>query len=220
MAIETRDVTEQVYEQVEAMILDGTLVQGSRIPQEHLAKELGISRTILLKALYRLEHELLLESIPRRGMFVRQIGTNEIIDSLEIRIGVESVAVRLLARDITNEQLDELHSYFSPFNGSSDQFDKKTYALADRMFHLRILQMTGNPILEKMKIIGNILFLAGAELWWPAEISLQEHLDIINALAEHDSERAANAMKRHLRNSLDNMKQVYAEPGMEIQSIS
>ena len=204
------EVTQQIYEQMERLILSGELQPGDRIHQENMAEQFGVSRTLLMKVLQRLEHEMLVVSKPRRGMYVRQIGTAEIIDSLEIQIGVETVAVRLLARDVTDEQVRELRECFAPFNGSPETFDIKAYALADRMFHTRILQMTGNPILGKMKIIGNILFLAGSELWWPAENSLKEHLDIISALADHDPEHAAEAMQRHLQNSLDNMKQVYA----------
>ncbi len=78
--IEHVDLSLRVYDSLKGMILSGKLVPGQKIVQMKLAEEIGVSRTPLLKALQMLEHELLVESIPRRGMFVKAMKPQELID--------------------------------------------------------------------------------------------------------------------------------------------
>jgi len=67
------ELVDRLYLTVKQMILDQQLVPGQKLVQEKLATELGVSRSPLLKALQRLESELLVESFPRRGMYVKQL---------------------------------------------------------------------------------------------------------------------------------------------------
>lgn len=55
------------------MISNGELKQGEKIAQEKIAEKLGVSRTPLMKALLALENEYLVESIPRRGIYLRSL---------------------------------------------------------------------------------------------------------------------------------------------------
>ncbi|MEO0733057.1 MAG: GntR family transcriptional regulator, partial [Bacteroidota bacterium] len=64
------ELGERVYLAVKKMILDQELKPGQKLVQEKLAERLGVSRSPLLKALQRFEAELLVTSIPRRGMLV------------------------------------------------------------------------------------------------------------------------------------------------------
>ena len=77
--IQHNNLSRPVYERLKGMIANGMLSPGQKLIQEKLATEFGVSRTPLLKALQSLEHEMLVESIPRRGIYVRQISMQEMI---------------------------------------------------------------------------------------------------------------------------------------------
>jgi len=74
------------------MILAGELKPGEKLPQEKIAEQLGVSRMPLHKAFVMLEDEFLVESIPRRGIFIRKPDIQEIIDAFECREGLEGIA--------------------------------------------------------------------------------------------------------------------------------
>ncbi|MCF8362670.1 MAG: GntR family transcriptional regulator, partial [Prolixibacteraceae bacterium] len=77
--IEYYDLSLQVYKRIKDMILNDEIPAGEKIVQEKLAAELGVSRMPLHKAFQMLENEMLVESVPRRGYFVRKFDPQEII---------------------------------------------------------------------------------------------------------------------------------------------
>jgi DNA-binding GntR family transcriptional regulator len=64
------NLDQKVYSQLKSMILDQNLKSGSKIYQEKLAEDLGISRTPLVNALKKLEQDHLIIAIPRKGFYV------------------------------------------------------------------------------------------------------------------------------------------------------
>jgi DNA-binding GntR family transcriptional regulator len=201
--IEHVDLGLRVYDALKGMILSGELAPGQRITQMKLAEEIGVSRTPLLKALQILEHELLVESIPRRGMFVKEMKHEEIIDAFDCREGLEGIAARLAAERITDSQLRKLEKLFAPFKDQSD-ISVKDYGRADQQFHKLLIQFSGNHILPRIEMIGNIHIISyNRGLIRPPKETLSEHYAIISAIASHDSDLAERHARAHLRKSRD-----------------
>ena len=71
LGAEHENLDQKAYSILKNLIIERKLLPGEKIPQEKLARDLGISRTPLISALKFLEHEKLVESVPRRGFFVR-----------------------------------------------------------------------------------------------------------------------------------------------------
>jgi len=67
------ELSEIVYKRIKNMILKSQLPTGTKLNQEKLAGRLGVSRTPLLTAFSKLEKEMLIELIPRRGAFVKKL---------------------------------------------------------------------------------------------------------------------------------------------------
>jgi len=132
--IEHSELSQPVYQRLKEMIVNGSLLPGQKLKQEKLAAELGVSRTPLLKALQSLEHEMLVESIPRRGMFVKEISAQEIIDVYDCREAVESMALRLAIERATDAEILKMKKIFEPFS-DTDKIDVKKYQKADENFH-------------------------------------------------------------------------------------
>ena len=201
--IEHVDLSLRVYDALKGMILSGELEPGQKITQMKLAEEIGVSRTPLLKALQMLEHELLVESIPRRGMFVKKMKPEEIIDAFDCREGLEGIAARLTAERITDIQLRKLEKLFAPFKGQSD-ISVKDYGRADQQFHKLLIQFSGNHILSRIERVGNIHLISyNRGLIRPPHETLAEHDAIIDAIASHDSDLAEQHARAHLRKSRD-----------------
>lgn len=204
--MEHLELVDRIYAEVKQMIFDQALRQGQKIVQEKLAAQLGISRSPLLKALQRLEAEMLVESIPRRGMYVKAIDIEDLIDLFECRAVLEGLSARLTARRITQAQLYKLTACFKPFIGK-DTIDSDAYAKADREFHACILEWSGNKIIPQLEMLSNVHLKAfQAGLLRQPEETLSEHLAIIGALEAGDEQQAETHMRKHIEKSLEEFR--------------
>lgn len=187
-----------IYEKVKRMILNQELPYGTRITQEKLAAQLGVSRTPLLQALQMLEGDLLVESIPRRGMFVRQISVKEMIDVYYCRESIECLAIRQTTEHASTEDIDNLADIFAPFVGN-EAIDVEAYQAADERFHDALIDLSANTVLKKMSQISQILSQVYAiGLLRTPEETLQEHLDMIDAIRTGNAPLAEEHMKNHI----------------------
>jgi DNA-binding GntR family transcriptional regulator len=107
----TTPVRERAYEYLKASILSGRFNPGERLTEERLAKELGISRTPIREALYKLESEGLITPLETRGFITTQDSKQEVEEIFEIRGVLEGYALRLIAPRISEHDLDELEGY-------------------------------------------------------------------------------------------------------------
>lgn len=98
----TNTLVPQLAGLIENMILDGTFKVGSRLKEADLEEKFGTSRTPLREALRLLESQGLIETIPRKGSFVKKIDIREISDISEIRITLETLAVKLAHQRMTS----------------------------------------------------------------------------------------------------------------------
>lgn len=97
-----RDV---VFQTLRKGILRGDLKPGERLMEIQLANRLGVSRTPIREAIRMLELEGLVYNIPRRGAQVARITEQDLRDVLEVRLGLEEMAVDLALERITPEGL-------------------------------------------------------------------------------------------------------------------
>ena len=196
--IQHNDLSQPVYERLKAMIANGTLAPGQKLIQEKLATELGVSRTPLLKALQILEHEMIVESIPRRGMYVRRISIQEMIDVYDCREAVECMAIKLVIERATDAEISKLQKVFEPFINTMS-IDAEKYRKADENFHDMIIDLSKNPVLKKMSNVSDIhrrVYQYGL-IRSPNE-TLLEHKRITKAIMNRDLEKAVHELRNHI----------------------
>jgi len=87
-----------------------------RLDEKTLADNLGVSRTPVRQALGRLEHEGLVEIVPRRGAFIIRKSKSEITEVIRAWAALESMAARLLCERATDEQIGSLRALFADFD--------------------------------------------------------------------------------------------------------
>ncbi len=101
----------QAYKKVRSMIISNKLVPGQKIVQDKLAESLGISRTPLRSALQMLEAEYLVESVPRKGVIVKEFNDEEIVELYDCRIALEGTAASLFTNLALDSEIDRLMDY-------------------------------------------------------------------------------------------------------------
>ncbi len=197
------ELVDRIYERVKQMIFDRELLPGQKLVQEKLAEQLGISRSPLLKALQRLESELLVEKLPRRGIYVKQLSRQEILDVFACRAVLEGLSARLLAARISEQQITALQRLFKSFTGQ-EVIDDRNYAIADRQFHSKIMEWSGNTVIPRLEMLSNIHLQAyQVGLLRPPLETLQEHFDIINAMKNGREFQSEQLMRSHIEKSME-----------------
>lgn len=202
----------KVYKRLKSMILERKLEPGTKIYQDRLAHQLGISRTPLVNALKKLEQERLITNIPRRGFYVRRFSKQEMIHIFELREVLEGLAARRASLYISDGQIKTLNGFFKGLKISNEPKDLKRYADEDRKFHYFLMMMGGSDLLSGILETYNILtfsyqggFQAG--LVRPPKETIHEHLAIIEAIAQRNPNKAEELARLHLKISGKKLRQ-------------
>ena len=212
LGAEHENLDQKAYLILKNMIISRKLLPGDKIPQEKLARDLGISRTPLVSALKYLEKEKLVEAIPRRGFYVRLFTKEEMISIFELREVLEGLAARRAARNISDVQINKLQNFFEPFKRQSNITDISAYAKEDRRFHNFITEIGAKEflksILENYNIISYSYQLISSEglVRTPNE-TIHEHLAMIDAISNKDGKMAENIMRQHLQRGIAVLRQ-------------
>ena len=212
----------QVYRQIKSMLLARKLKPGTKIYQDKLAQELGISRTPLVGALKKLEQEKLITAIPRRGFYVRHFSNQEMIQIFELREVLEGLAARRASLRISADQIQRLQGFFKDLKVSGNVNSVEKYAEEDRRFHNFLIEIGGDELLTSILGTYSIItfsylvnFRAG--LVRPPKETLPEHLAIIEAITGKNPEKSEQAARLHLRRSSEKLiKEIEGEKTKKI----
>ena len=217
------NLDQKVYSILKDMITDRRLLPGDKIPQEKLARDLGISRTPLISALKFLEQEKLVESVPRRGFYVRLFSKAEMVYIFELREVLEGLAARRAAARISDSQIVELGSYFQKFTTQKDISDYREYAREDRRFHNFVIDVGAKEFLKSILLTTNIIsfsyqHLHAEGLVRPPNETIQEHLAVIEAINDRNPAAAEDLMRQHFKKSAFHLKQEIQSQGAKTAS--
>ena len=199
-----RNLELEVYDIIKSLILDRKFMPGDKISIDQLQTDLGVSRTPIMIALKMLEKEMLIITKPRRGHYVRTFTKSEIIDVLELREALEALGARRAARRITDSQIKELKGFFKDVDVEGDPKALAAYAKEDQWFHEYLMEIAGGEIFSSVfKAYAIVIFtyhadLPGGFVRHPND-TIQEHLDMIEAICNRDEDKAAELMSRHMR---------------------
>jgi DNA-binding GntR family transcriptional regulator len=136
-----------VVKVLSADILSGKYKPGDRLNESQIARELKMSRIPVREALSQLQEQGLVQNRERRGMFVTNIGPEEVLQISSLRIILETEAMRLAQARMTPEilaVLDSLVSRMDNWNGTLLEA-----AALDLEFHRTLWKAAGNPYLER-----------------------------------------------------------------------
>jgi len=196
-----RDV---VFNTLRQAILYGKLQPGERLMEITLANQLGVSRTPVREAIRKLEIEGLVLMIPRKGAQVAPITEKDLNDVLEVRLGLEELAMHCACERVSEEQLKEILMAQKKFAAGLEVAKVSDLAKSDEEFHELIYQATGNNRL--MQMINNLreqMYRYRVEYLKDSNVGQtlnEEHRELYNALKLRDADRALKCMKQHIKN--------------------
>lgn len=207
LGAEHANLDQKVHQILKNMIIDRQLLPGQKIPQEKIARELGVSRTPLIAALKYLEQEKLVESKPRRGFYVRLFSKAEMVNIFELREVLEGLTARRAAQKVNDAEIERLKQFFVQFDLEQPISDYKAYSREDRRFHTYVTQIGAKEflksILETTNIISFSYQLVSSEgLVRSPDETIREHLAVIEAIGQRDPEAAESLMRRHFRKTI------------------
>lgn len=186
---------ELVLEALRVAILDGILQPGARLRQEDLAEAFQTSRIPVREALRVLEYEGLAASEPHRGFTVTALDADQIEEIYELRIVLESHAVRLAIPLLTNVDLEELQLLYDEMEAAEAADDKLA---ARERFYLRLYGITARP-----RLVGLIARLrqevARSLRWKLVQHSPSHHEIFFEAVKNGDADLAAAELASHYR---------------------
>jgi DNA-binding GntR family transcriptional regulator len=198
-------ISARVYEAIREAITATNLYDidepDLRLDERELAARLGVSRTPIREALVRLEHEGLVDSVPRRGYFIARKSKAELLEIITVWAALESMAARLVALNAGDEGIASLRSIFATFDGDRIAANLDEYSEANLRFHQRMIELSGNEalrhtadgILVHMRSIRHRTIGENHRF----ERSIVDHMHIIEAIERRDADLAERLVRDH-----------------------
>lgn len=175
-----------------------------RLDEKRLAAELGVSRTPVREALSRLQHEGLVDILPRRGVRVVRKSKAEIVETIIAWAALESMAARLACERAEDEQLASLDTLFAGFEAGELRSHLYEYSAANLRFHQRIIELGHSQLIANMAD-GLLVHVRAIRRHTIGEAdrperSIVDHAHIIEALRTRQPEFAERLVREHALN--------------------
>lgn len=186
----------QSYEYIRDKILSGEIPGGTKLVEERLAEELGVSRTPIRESIRKLEQEGL---VKQKKVF--NPTSSDLRNIFQVRILLEGFAARYAATYMDESTLESLEECITiAKNGNTDEI-----MIANEKFHDIIVRATKNPvmidIIDRMQSI--IYLFRKTVVYHKRPFLIDEHQLIFDAISEHNADKAEELMKEHLQTDLD-----------------
>jgi DNA-binding GntR family transcriptional regulator len=222
---------------IQTRVLNGEIATGTRLRQETLAAEFGVSRTPVREALRKLQATGLVEVQPRRGALVRGPTAREIREAYEVRAELEGLAAELAATRIRDGELRRLRDAQALFRRSVASLlawrDRRKpdeappadahegWIDANDGFHLAIQEAAGNARLASTladlhrSFPRDLTWLVLGENARLLEENVAQHEAILEAIERHDAETARRRMVEHVRSAGELVTRRFEERSQE-----
>lgn len=180
-------------------IMSGELKPGEKIVEHLYAEEYGTSRAPVREAIYLLTIEGLVERIPRKGAIVKRYTESEVYDLLNIRIMLESLAMkRIQEYGIDADALKEMEMILKDME---DQVNHRNYSELNHSFHMALIKMSQSEVIKNNYLrlghpllsIQNLSFSVEGNI----EKSIKEHKMLVLLLKKGKLTEADNLLHKH-----------------------
>lgn len=203
-------VRQEAYLKLRNWILDGTLAPGVKLRDKELAEKMGVSRTPIREAILRLEDEGLVQTKPNHSTHVSSIDFHNAFHLYSIVWTLEKLALTQAIGSIQDEHIQMMVDANEKFLENMKNRSRLSALNADHDFHSVYVKLSENEELEK--IISDLkVKLTRLDLYYfdrikDANLSYEEHNQIIEALKQKDLSKAIIAIENNWKNSFSRFK--------------
>jgi len=205
-------LAEQVYETLKAEIHDFRLVAGDRFSEAELGQRLGMSRTPVREALFRLREEGFLGVESKLGWYVRPIDFERLEQLYDLRVVLELASVtRLCARADLAPALEGLKAIWL-VPPAERLADARRVGSHDEDFHATLVRAAGNAemarvhwdVTERIRIVRRLDFTRPDRI----EATYAEHAKILRAVIQRKADQAQLLLRAHIEQSKAEVRKI------------
>ncbi len=211
-----RKVTDWVYEELKAAIVDLRLAPGDPLREASLAGQLGVSKTPIREALTRLEQEGLVETTSFKGAVVTGYSRQDLIEIYELRELLETAAARTAAESMAEADRARLSRICRESHKLKKDRDAAGLAALLSEFDDVVFDQVRNSriraLIENLRAHLTRIGHLTAEIPGRIEASVDEHEKIVEAIAARDPELAERQMREHIRSVRDDQLRALGGP--------
>lgn len=194
---------ERLADVLRSRIIRGQYAPGERLAEDALVKSLGVSRNTVREAFRLLNHERLLVHELNRGVFVRKLTVDDVVDIYRVRKLVECAALRGLAA--RTARLDDLAEAVADGEDAMRRQDWRELGTANMMFHQAVAALADSPrvdelmrgILAELRLVFHLM----ADPRRFHEPYLERNREVLAALEAGDAQRAERLLRKYLNDS-------------------
>lgn len=203
--------SEYAYEQIKEMIITGKLPPLSDVSETDLQAALGVSRSPIREAILRLERESMVKIYPRKGTIVTDVTRDLIEEVYQVRLILEPAIAGMVTGRLDRSWLCDIYDRFTrqPATMKDDEF-MDYYIRLDNELHTQLIDSCPNRF---MRSAVRMVHDQNRRIRYfrpnrtdEGTLAAQEHIGILQALMDNDSEKASRLMQEHLLNARERMK--------------
>lgn len=192
---------EYVLRVLKENIVQLELEPGSRISENELAAEIGVSRTPIREALIELSKSKIVEIYPQRGSYVSLIDWGLVEEAQFMRLTLEKAVIRLACQGLDEEKIQGLEKNVKLQQFYKNNNDTGELIELDNQFHKELFEITDKSHIYKL-MSGIILHFDRLRTLRTKTIDHQyvvdDHLALLNAIRMRDVQAGEETMERHL----------------------
>ena len=197
---------DRVYTELKSLIVIGEIKQGAIFNEAAVAARFAVSTSPVKEALSRLRQDGLVRVIGRRGYAVTELTLQDFHELIEIRVVLEGAACELAAPRVTDAHVAELRRLSAVRLDVTDLRSRQEFTQANQGFHELIPEIAGNArLLRAIRVnFVDMQRMLCADMARGDEVELvNDHDEIIDALARREPRQARDAMFRHIIQARD-----------------
>lgn len=199
---------EGLLDGLRALIDEGVLLPGARVPERELCERFTVSRTPLRECLKVLAAEGLVTLLPNRGARIATLGDDQLQHLFEVIAALEAEGGRLACQRITPGGAAEIQALHRRMHAHFLRGELREYFTLNQAIHEAILAAAGNPVLSTAHAslaqrITRARYLSNRihpDRW---QAAMDEHDAILQALLDRDGPRLGRLLAEHLHNKRD-----------------
>ncbi|OPX13273.1 hypothetical protein B1790_00985 [Mycobacterium sp. AT1] len=195
-------LAEQAYDTLRKLIISGDLNAGMTLSENEFAKKFSISRSPLREAIRRLQEEGLLDASGPRGFRVPPLTADLVRQVYGVRLALECAAAHNAV--VAPADIAAMRAKMASIRSDLDRGVTKSFTDSDFEFHDLFIVNCGNDMLIKQirRLRNNVarIITFADRFTEHIELSYDEHVKILDALADRDHDEARAAVHTHVSN--------------------
>lgn len=201
--IKFRSLTDQVYEYLSELIVEGKIKPGEKLVEKDLSQKFSVSRSPLRECFRILESEGLITINPRKGAYVRDFSRKDVEDVSLVRATLEALAAKLAVQNITEKEIAILDDLVTKMDEAITRGETKSFYELNTLYHNIIIKASNNEVLEKtLRTLRKGIWLRITFLYFYSPLALNlsngNHKGIVEAFIRKDPVTVERLIEEHI----------------------